>query len=614
MADGTFENLVVNNNLAIGTTEPAAQLHVVSSEGISSKVFVASINGSLLQVTAEPTSASIGTATSHALNINTNGLPRIQISSEGNVGIGTDTTPANLQVKGNVTANAFSGNGTSLSGLVKQAGDTMTGPLTIQSNLSVSGNVGVGTPSATDAKLTVNGTVKATAFQGDGSRLSGKVSTAGDTMTGPLTIQSNLSVNGNVGIGTDKPTVKLEVNGNIKAAYITISRQSGGQFSDMATFESRNPEPPYINWFHNRLGDNPVRYGYIQAGDFGNSKELRFVTENGANFSFTNGNVGIGTANPNYKLEVAGDIKASSIHSKPKVFSFKVEGDFDKFYPVVFYDDNWGDGPTELEINRPGTHTDSTWRGALNSRFTFHSSAWGNGASFCRAEIYSSGNQFIAGYGNNHFNNFFVIWLRGGGTTYFWRANHFVSLGDYSAKEKITKVNNDDSTAVTYPIKTNIDPYVLNYGISFDQNFVVQGNVGIGTANPAYKLDVAGAAHASSFPTSSDVRLKKDVTQLTNVLEKLEKIRGVAFEWNELYESLGRSTGHKEIGVTAQEVEAVFPELVTTWGDEGYKAVDYGRLTGVLIEAAKELKAENLALKQRIEVLEKAMAGSQAKT
>ena len=56
----------------------------------------------------------------------------------------------------------------------------------------------------------------------------------------------------------------------------------------------------------------------------------------------------------------------------------------------------------------------------------------------------------------------------------------------------------------------------------------------------------------------------------------------------------------------AQEVEDVFPELVTTWGDEGYKAVDYGRLTAVLLEAAKELKAETVALKQRIEALERA--------
>ena len=47
--------------------------------------------------------------------------------------------------------------------------------------------------------------------------------------------------------------------------------------------------------------------------------------------------------------------------------------------------------------------------------------------------------------------------------------------------------------------------------------------------------------------------------QLTGVLDRLETIRGVSFEWNELYGSLGRATGHKEIGVVAQKVEEVFP-------------------------------------------------------
>ena len=130
------------------------------------------------------------------------------------------------------------------------------------------------------------------------------------------------------------------------------------------------------------------------------------------------------------------------------------------------------------------------------------------------------------------------------------------------------------------------------------------GRVGIGTTIPGYKLDVAGQAHATSFPTSSDARFKKDVTQLSNVLEKLDTIRGVSFEWNEQYESLGRSTGHREIGVIAQEVESVFPELVTEWGDDNYRAVDYGRFAGVFIEAIKELKAENEILKQRIDAFE----------
>jgi len=128
--------------------------------------------------------------------------------------------------------------------------------------------------------------------------------------------------------------------------------------------------------------------------------------------------------------------------------------------------------------------------------------------------------------------------------------------------------------------------------------------VGIATTTPGFTLDVAGPVGATSFVNTSDERLKKNVTQLSNVLEKLERIRGVSFEWNEVYESLGRSSGRKEIGVIAQEVEAQFPELVTVWGEENYRAVDYGKLTGVLIEAIKELRAENKALKKRMEALE----------
>jgi len=51
-------------------------------------------------------------------------------------------------------------------------------------------------------------------------------------------------------------------------------------------------------------------------------------------------------------------------------------------------------------------------------------------------------------------------------------------------------------------------------------------------------------------------------------------------------------------------LEKEFPELVTTWGNESYRAVDYGRLTAVLLEAVKELDAENQELKQRVEDLE----------
>jgi prepilin-type N-terminal cleavage/methylation domain-containing protein len=106
---------------------------------------------------------------------------------------------------------------------------------------------------------------------------------------------------------------------------------------------------------------------------------------------------------------------------------------------------------------------------------------------------------------------------------------------------------------------------------------------------------------------ASDVRLKVNVQPLENVLDKMGRICGVTFEWNELGKGVAgkAATGKREIGVIAQDVESVFPELVVT-GNDGYKRVDYAKMTAVLIEAVKELKAENDALKARIEALESA--------
>ena len=131
------------------------------------------------------------------------------------------------------------------------------------------------------------------------------------------------------------------------------------------------------------------------------------------------------------------------------------------------------------------------------------------------------------------------------------------------------------------------------------------GRVGIGKLPDAsFTVDVQGTVHATGIPLSSDVRFKTNIVPLTHALEKLERIRGVSFEWNGLAESQGAKPGEQGIGVLAQDVEPVFPELVTSWGDERYKAVDYGKLAAVLLEAIKELKKEKEALTKRLETLE----------
>ena len=147
-------------------------------------------------------------------------------------------------------------------------------------------------------------------------------------------------------------------------------------------------------------------------------------------------------------------------------------------------------------------------------------------------------------------------------------------------------------------IPTIADGSVTNAMLTNDSIDVVAGTglTGGGT------VSLGGSVTLGLAASPSDARFKTNVSQLSHVLEDVEKIRGVSFEWNEVYASLtGDSTGGREIGVIAQEIEAVYPELVTTSGDENYKSVNYTKLTAVLIEAVKELKAEKDA--QQIQIV-----------
>lgn len=84
---------------------------------------------------------------------------------------------------------------------------------------------------------------------------------------------------------------------------------------------------------------------------------------------------------------------------------------------------------------------------------------------------------------------------------------------------------------------------------------------------------------------ASDKRLKENVQPIENALDKLDKINGYTFDWNDKIEIHGHE-GH-DIGVIAQEIEEVLPEAVTT-RDNGYKAVKYEKLTAYLIQVDKE--------------------------
>ena len=111
------------------------------------------------------------------------------------------------------------------------------------------------------------------------------------------------------------------------------------------------------------------------------------------------------------------------------------------------------------------------------------------------------------------------------------------------------------------------------------------------SANWSFKVDNSGNATATGNVTAySDARLKTNVNTINDALSIVGKLRGVSFDWKE--------SGKRSIGVIAQEVEKVLPELVLTsqvldpTGESEVKSVDYGKIVSVLINAINELKAE----------------------
>jgi hypothetical protein len=128
--------------------------------------------------------------------------------------------------------------------------------------------------------------------------------------------------------------------------------------------------------------------------------------------------------------------------------------------------------------------------------------------------------------------------------------------------------------------------------VTSDQDIVFKGNDG-GSTITALTLDMseAGAATFNNNVTAySDERLKENIVTVPDALAKVTAMRGV--HYNRI------DTGRSHTGVVAQEIQKIAPELVLTADDEiGTLSVDYGNITGYLIEAIKELKLEIETLK-----------------
>lgn len=131
--------------------------------------------------------------------------------------------------------------------------------------------------------------------------------------------------------------------------------------------------------------------------------------------------------------------------------------------------------------------------------------------------------------------------------------------------------------------------FSFNYNSSTGQHSFGVTNAGMLTiTNP---LTVQGSCTATSFPVSSDSRLKQNITKITDALDVVSRLQGVR------YVLKADPTSKVQMGLIAQDTEAVAPEVVyTDDSQDGYKAVAYGNLVAILIEGLKALQARVVAL------------------
>jgi hypothetical protein len=350
---------------------------------------------------------------------------------------------------------------------------------------------------------------------------------------------------GNVGIGTTSSGASLDVHQDTSNEYTLHLFHTQDVGGNGILIESNG-------------GDNDDTMLKIRGDLNGSPKDLFIVKGTG--------NIGIGTTEPQAKLQVDGTIITQKLATKEsqKEMIISVGGNnlFKISRTLSTHPAHEGVYERRLEFLGPDDNSKDLGKTSLYGGIALfgdkqHSSI-GMGPSISFNSTFSNPSD------NRHF---------------------FISLGDTSNNPGVSK-NDVVFFSWNHLYKDHIQHLVLK----------ANGNVGIGTINPQYKLDVAGTIRGNNV-SPSDQRLKQNIQPLENSLAKVAQLRGVRFEWKDKAQDAGT-----QIGMIAQEVESVFPELVST-DSEGYKSLAYDKMTAVLIEAIKELKTQKDALKTIVDTL-----------
>jgi len=387
--------------------------------------------------------------------------------------------------------------------------------------------------------------------------------------------------------------------------HVALSKiTNGGYYSGIIdlggtyTITQDNSAESY-SWISTDLNKN-----VLQAGSGITNYLARWTspTTLGTGVSFDNGtNVGISTAAPAAKLHISGGgaiIGTTSSGSNNRTLTVLNDGQAQVNFGSYPYD--WSPA-IQIQNND-------------NTKYTWISSG-GSGiyaAHNARYLAYGSGLDFFTG------SNAFAATLTSGGNlgvgtttannrlhVYGPASNYPAFLGSPDGYLQLGPANTGWCHFATdrprYYFNTNITVDGGAIG-SYDENLTLQraGVTGVIMSNAWFDIYSTTGTTAYNYYYWSDERLKKNIRPLGNVLNKLNTINSVYFEYDKARftdrESINEDT---HIGFIAQEVRNVFPELVAE-KEDGKLVVDYAKMTPILLQSIKELKAEQDVVNQRL--------------
>lgn len=643
-SDVTYFN---GGNVGIGTTSPGSLFHVYGTDATASIQALSTIGGrlnlsldsgagnSVLTGDSIGTISTVGRATDNLFNaggfstVVTSGNnsrtniscdvvftakntgeshagERMRLTGAGNVGINT-TLPQSLFHVNN-------GNGMTL--LTSHSSNASNNALCVYHVSSTDGRVGIGTSSpstklsvyaATNAILTVKCPVNEDAAinlesgrtSGDGSTMGGvyfKSTSVGNytvaavtALTGPRTPtyaddahlafyttlnntegrkeRMRITSSGNVGIGTTSPTVKLDVydpsaesrlivKTGVSTQHAIISTVGGT--TSMSFLSSKNTADGYI-----RANTNLITTSNHDL-DFGINASIKMTI--GAN-----GNVGIGTTDTSTRLRV-------------------YTNDVSNWAQVVSNISTSGNGVLIMAGNNPGVGSEKLLEcrdNAGNVKFNvWDGGRVGLGTTSPDTKLHlfeASADSSIKVHTNSNSTNAFCRYMNSYSSLVIGQTSNAGGALLSGVPALAAVINMESNYGLYFGTNGTIRMYISNGG-------TVTVNSLSGSGNRTVYSDPAGALTNSS----SDRSMKQNIVDSAYGLQQTLALRPVSFNWKtELQTKLG---AQNEIGLIAQEVQPIIPEVVGTNSD-GTLSLDYAKLVPVLINAIKELKAELDALK-----------------